>query len=147
MIILCWCSQWAKVDPANTALHWLASVLLQDKGSGPEPVSFDILTFPPGKMVWETSGSERHWIFLNFFLWGPAPLLPFAACSCCQEMEDRGVEGTGFIRHNLTARPVRWIAKPLHSWLSPLPNSSPILGWENPHFQVPWALPVLANIV
>lgn len=49
------------------------------------------------KMVWETSGSEKHWVFLNFFLWGPAPLLPFTACSCHQEIEDSGWKALGLL--------------------------------------------------
>ena len=97
MIILCWCIQWAKVYLANTALHLRFFSKIREAPGGPEPISFNMFTFPLGKMVWETSGSERHWIFLNFFLWGPAPLLPFAACSCCQEIEDRGWKALGLL--------------------------------------------------
>lgn len=75
----------------------LVTSKIREAPAGPEPISFNMLTFPLSKMVWETSGSERHWIFLNFFLWGPAPLLPFAACRCCQEIEDRGWKALGLL--------------------------------------------------
>lgn len=149
MIILCWCIQWAKVYPANTALHWLPSVLLQDKGGTwwSKTNLLQYVHFPSGQ-----NGLGNIWLgeALDIFKFLPLGTSPSPAlCSLQLLPGDRrqGVEGTGFIRHNLTARPVRWAAKPLHSWLSPLSNSTPILGRENPNFQVPWALSVLANIV
>lgn len=138
-----------KVDPDNTALHWLPSVLLQDKGGTcwSRTNLLQYAYFPS-----EQNGLGNIWLgeALDIFKFLPLGTSPSPALSSLPlPPGDRrqGVEGTGFIRHNLTAGPVRLAAKPLHSWLSPLPNSTPILGQENPNFQVPWALSVLANIV